>query len=61
MEFKKNEHFEIELYEPEGGANLGKVNRSTVTITNDKCKFDIYLIRIQGILVFKLFYIFLEH
>merc|ERR1719189_509953 len=35
MEFEKDENFEIELYEPEGGAKLGKVNRTAVTITND--------------------------
>jgi len=35
MEFEKDENFEIELFEPEGGAKLGKINRSAVTITND--------------------------
>jgi len=35
MEFEKDENFEIELYEPEGGAKLGKINRTAVTITND--------------------------
>jgi solute carrier family 8 (sodium/calcium exchanger) len=35
MEFEKDENFEIELYEPEGGAKLGKINRTSVTITND--------------------------
>jgi len=35
MEFEKDENFEIELFDPEGGASIGKVNRSAVTITND--------------------------
>lgn len=35
MEFEKDENFEIELFEPQGGAKLGKVNRTAVTITND--------------------------
>merc|ERR1711936_562410 len=35
MEFEKDENFEIELFEPEGGAKIGKVNRTAVTITND--------------------------
>ena len=35
MEFEKDENFELELFEPEGGANLGKINRTAVTITND--------------------------
>lgn len=32
---EKDEHFEVEIYEPSGGASIGPVNRSTVTITND--------------------------
>uniref|UniRef100_T1E1A7 Putative Na/Ca exchanger n=1 Tax=Cupiennius salei TaxID=6928 RepID=T1E1A7_CUPSA len=32
---EKDEHFEIELFDPSGGALIGQVNRSTVTITND--------------------------
>merc|ERR1719510_1684362 len=35
MEFEKDENFEIELFEPQGGAKLGKVARTAVTITND--------------------------
>ena len=35
MEFEKDENFEVELYEPTGGAKLGKVCRTAVTITND--------------------------
>ena len=38
MEFEKDENFEIELYDPEGGATIGKVNRTAVTITNDDGK-----------------------
>ncbi|CAL1282585.1 unnamed protein product [Larinioides sclopetarius] len=32
---EKDEHFEVELFDPVGGATIGQVNRSTVTITND--------------------------
>uniref|UniRef100_A0A1W7RA49 Sodium/calcium exchanger 3 n=1 Tax=Hadrurus spadix TaxID=141984 RepID=A0A1W7RA49_9SCOR len=32
---EKDEHFEIELFEPKGGATIGQINRTTVTITND--------------------------
>ena len=32
---EKDEHFEIELLNPEGGAKLGQINRTAVTITND--------------------------
>lgn len=35
MNPEKDEHFEIELYEATGGAQIGKINRTTVTITND--------------------------
>lgn len=38
MEFEKDESFEIELFEPQGGAKLGKLNRTAVTITNDDGK-----------------------
>ena len=38
MEFEKDENFEIELFEPQGGAKLGKVARTAVTITNDDGK-----------------------
>ena len=43
MEFEKDENFEIELFDPEGGAKIGKVNRTAVTITNDDGKHDCYL------------------
>ena len=39
MEFEKDENFEIELFDPEGGAKIGKVNRTAVTITNDDGKY----------------------
>ena len=39
MEYEKDENFELELYEPEGGAKLGKINRTAVTITNDDGKY----------------------
>jgi hypothetical protein len=35
MEFEKDENFEVELFDPEGGAKIGKVCRTAVTITND--------------------------
>lgn len=38
MEPEKDEHFEIELFEPSGGAKLGNINRIAVTITNDDGK-----------------------
>ena len=43
MEFEKDENFEIELFDPEGGAKIGKVNRTAVTITNDDGKNDCFL------------------
>lgn len=36
MEAEKDECFEIELFEPTGGAKLGSINRMAVTITNDE-------------------------
>jgi len=35
---EKDECFEIELYDPEGGAKLGRVSRTAVTISNDDGK-----------------------
>jgi len=35
MEPEKDEHFEVELFEPTGGAKLGAISRMAVTITND--------------------------
>ncbi len=35
MEFEKDENFEVELFEPQKGAKLGKIARTAVTITND--------------------------
>lgn len=32
---EKDEHFEIELFDPQGGAKIGQINRTAVTITND--------------------------
>ena len=48
MEFEKDENFEIELFDPEGGAKVGKINRTAVTITNDDgknmyCMFAMYV------------------
>jgi len=39
MEFEKDENFEVELFEPQGGAKLGKVCRTAITITNDDGKY----------------------
>merc|ERR1719369_1543484 len=35
MEYEKDENFEVELYEANNGASLGKITRTAVTITND--------------------------
>lgn len=35
MDFEKDENFEVELFEPTGGATIGRINRTAVTITND--------------------------
>ena len=35
MSAEKDEHFEIELFDAEGGAKVGQINRTAVTITND--------------------------
>ncbi|KAG1679733.1 Sodium/calcium exchanger 2 [Nymphon striatum] len=35
---EKDEHFEIELTEPKGGAVIGQISRTTVTIANDDGK-----------------------
>eukprot|EP00094_Tigriopus_californicus_P004455 TCALIF_04293-PA protein Name:"Similar to Slc8a2 Sodium/calcium exchanger 2 (Rattus norvegicus)" AED:0.14 eAED:0.15 QI:0/0.83/0.84/0.92/0.83/0.92/13/236/826 len=35
MDFEKDENFELEIYEPKGGATIGRINRTAVTITND--------------------------
>lgn len=35
MEPEKDEHFEVELFDPTGGAKLGSISRMAVTITND--------------------------
>ena len=43
MEFEKDENFEVELFEPSGGAKVGKINRTAVTITNDDGEGEIIL------------------
>ena len=35
MDYEKDENFEVELYDINNGAKLGKVTRTAVTITND--------------------------
>ena len=35
MECEKDENFEVELFEPNNGAQLGKITRTAVTVTND--------------------------
>ena len=32
---EKDEHFEIELFDPTGGARIGRINRTAVTIISD--------------------------
>lgn len=39
MDPEKDECFEIELFEPTGGARVGNINRVAVTITNDDGEF----------------------
>jgi solute carrier family 8 (sodium/calcium exchanger) len=39
LEAEKNESFAVELYEPTGGAQLGKHTRTVVTIINDDGSF----------------------
>lgn len=42
LEAEKDESFAVELYEPTGGAQLGKHVRTVVTIINDDgiCQFE---------------------
>ena len=35
MECEKDENFEVELFEPNNGAQLGKITKTAITITND--------------------------
>ena len=35
MALEKDVHFEIELFEPKGGAEIGKMKRTAITVTND--------------------------
>ncbi|KAK9503028.1 hypothetical protein O3M35_011682 [Rhynocoris fuscipes] len=35
LEAEKDEHFEVEIFAPTGGAKIGNINRCAVTITND--------------------------
>ena len=65
MEFEKDENFEIELFDPEGGAKIGKVNRTAVTITNDdgKCnccldvKYRYHLLRFIDTIFYLILYL----
>ena len=62
----RDENFEIELFDPEGGAKIGKVNRTAVTITNDdgKCnccldvKYRYHLLRFIDTIFYLSFYLF---
>jgi len=47
MEFEKDENFEVELFDPEFGSKIGKVNRTVVTITNDDGKYRTSLSKIH--------------
>ena len=42
MVFERDEMFEVILSDPEGGAKVGGINRTAVTITNDDGESDIY-------------------
>ncbi|XP_047736729.1 sodium/calcium exchanger 3 [Hyalella azteca] len=48
MSENKDAHFEIELYDPEGGATLGPINRTAVTITSDD-DFDTVISKIRNL------------
>ncbi|KAF2361476.1 Sodium/calcium exchanger membrane region [Trinorchestia longiramus] len=48
MSAEKDEHFEVELFDPEGGATLGPMNRTAVTITNDD-DFDTLLSKMMNL------------
>ena len=39
FDFEKNEHFELELFDATGGASVGRLNKTTVTIVNDDGKY----------------------
>ena len=36
---EKDECFEIEIFNPEGGAKLGRIRKTAVTISNDDGKY----------------------
>lgn len=44
---EKDEHFELELFEPKGGAVVGQLSRTTVTIANDDGKFSLHFVVIE--------------
>lgn len=44
MDAEKDECFEVELYDPTGGAKIGSVSRIAVTITNDDGNYTICMI-----------------
>jgi len=48
MSAEKDEHFEIELFEATGGAKIGAINRTAVTITNDD-DFDTVLSKMMSL------------
>lgn len=47
MSPEKDEHFEVEIYDPEGGARLGLISRIAVTIANDD-DFDTLLSKMMN-------------
>lgn len=44
MDPEKDECFEIELFDPSGGARIGNINRVAVTITNDDGKEESHIL-----------------
>ena len=48
MKPEKDEHFQVELYEAEGGLTIGGINRTAVTITNDDGKYGNYNMKLNS-------------
>lgn len=48
QEFEKDENFEVDLVEVDGGAKLGKLKRCVVTIVNDDGKDHYLLLKLDS-------------
>ena len=44
MVFERDEMFEVILSDPSGGAKVGNINRTAITITNDDGQYTIHII-----------------